>query len=285
MVNNKTYFVGIFWFIASIVISCMNDVISKYTGSNMHGAQISFFRYFFGLISLIPVILMSSKDSLKTSNISIQIVRGILLFFGISGWTYAITITKLANVTVMSFTIPLFTLLLGIFFLSEKIHWYRWVATIVGFIGIFIIISPSSLNIDKGIIIMLFSAIAFASLDIINKKFIVKETMLAMMLYSAIITTLLSLPMAIKYWQPVACHELLLMLILGIGSNLILYCLLKSFAIVDATAVAPYRYLELIISFSVGYLLFQEVPPQTTWLGACFIIPATLFIAYSETKK
>ena len=78
---------------------------------------------------------------------------------------------------------------------------------------------------------------------------------------------------------------LVLLFILGASANLILFFLLKAFAVADATALAPYRYFELVVSASIAYLVFQEIPTEATILGSIVVIPSTLFIIYSEKKQ
>jgi S-adenosylmethionine uptake transporter len=214
----------------------------------------------------------------------VHLLRGGLLFFGMSSWTYGLTIAPVTTATVISFSIPLFVLVLAIFFLNENIIWQRWVVTLVGFTGLVITLKPHASDFNPKILIFVAAAMSFAVLDIINKKFVIKESMISMLFYSAIVTSLLSLPPSVIYWQTPTMHELILLFLLGVSANLILFFLLKAFALVDATATAPYRYLELLISASAAYIIFGETPEASTLYGALIIVPSTLFIIYSEKK-
>lgn len=284
-ISKKQYFLGVSWFMLSLITSVINDIISKYSGQYLPSIEISFFRFLFTTLTLVPFILYYGKQSLKSSRPIIHVVRGCLLFFGISGWTYGITIAPIAIVTIMSFTIPLFTLILAMFFLNEKIIWQRWVATIVGFLGIALIVYPQGQGFNFEYLIFIVGAIMFAMLDIINKKFVIEESMISMLFYSALVTAVLSVGPAAYYWVQPTLKDLILFIILGASANLILYFLLKGFALVDATAVAPYRYLELLMSATLGYFIFAEIPDTNTWLSALIVIPSTLFIIYSENKN
>ena len=141
------------------------------------------------------------------------------------------------------------------------------------------------LKILPEVLIFIAAAVCFAILDIINKKFVIKETMISMLFYSAIVTAVLALPFAMQYWTPPTSEELVLLFILGASANLILFFLLKAFAVADATALAPYRYFELVVSALIAYLVFQEIPTEATILGSVVVIPSTLFIIYSEKKQ
>ncbi|UCM92376.1 MAG: DMT family transporter [Rickettsia endosymbiont of Cimex lectularius] len=282
--NNKlkTYFVGISWFILSLVSSATNDITAKYLGLRLHSFEVTGFRFFFSALILVPFILYYGKQTLKTNRPFIHIARGVLLFFAMTCWIYGLSIAPVTTATVIGFATPLFTLVLAVFFLNENIIWQRWAATLFGFIGIVITLKPHASDFNPQILIFVLASVAFAMLDIINKKFVVKESMISMLFYSALVTSLVSIPPSIMYWQTPTSSEFILLFTLGAGGSLILFFLLKAFSLVDATATAPYRYLELIISASAGYLVFNEIPENSTLYGALIIIPATLFIIYSE---
>ncbi|ABV75715.1 DMT family transporter [Rickettsia rickettsii] len=280
----KTYLTGIGWFLLSLVSSSANDVISKYLGTRLHSFEVAFFRFFFSSIVLLPFVVYYGKNTLKTSRPFVHILRGLLLFFGMTSWTYGLTIAPVTTATVVSFSIPLFTLILAVFFLNENIIWPRWVVTVVGFIGLVITLKPHAEDFNPEILYFVLAAISFAMLDIINKKFVIKESMISMLFYSAIVTAIVSLPVALQYWLTPSSFELALLFVLGSSGSLILFFLLKAFSMVDATATAPYRYLELVISVIAAYFIFNEFPDTSTLHGAVIIIPTTLFIIYSEKK-
>ncbi|MCH9754170.1 MAG: EamA family transporter, partial [Alphaproteobacteria bacterium] len=102
---------------------------------------------------------------------------------------------------------------------------------------------------------------------------------------SNVFTTLLSLIPAIYVWTPITAKDLIMFVALGLVANLILYCLLKSFEIVEASAVAPYRYIELIFASSLGYIFFGEIIDSHIIFGAVIIIIATLFVIYEGLLK
>ncbi|AFC74309.1 S-adenosylmethionine uptake transporter [Rickettsia parkeri str. Tate's Hell] len=280
----KTYLTGIGWFLLSLVSSSANDVISKYLGTRLHSFEVAFFRFFFSSIVLLPFVVYYGKNTLKTSRPFVHILRGLLLFFGMTSWTYGLTIAPVTTATVVSFSIPLFTLILAVFFLNENIIWPRWVVTVVGFIGLVVTLKPHAEDFNPEILYFVLAAISFAMLDIINKKFVIKESMISMLFYSAIVTAIVSLPVASQYWLTPSSFELALLFVLGSSGSLILFFLLKAFSMVDATATAPYRYLELVISVIAAYFIFNEFPDKSTLHGAVIIIPTTLFIIYSEKK-
>lgn len=283
--KNTIYLQGVAWFIASLFISTCNDIITKYLGHNITPYQVVFCRFLFGTITLLPFMLWHGKKSFYTSRPMVHVIRGSLLFCGIFLWAYALNHVIVTMATVINFTIPLIVVCFARIFLGENVSLARWIATLFGLIGVVVVINPTAIEFDFMSLLLVIGSIMFAGLDIINKKYIVKESMFSMLFYSNLVTLLLSFIPAYYHWIELDLHQLLLIMCLGAGANLILYCILKAFALDDASALAPYRYTELIISSTLGYLIFSEIPSINVLLGAAIIVPATFFVIYNETRK
>ena len=220
---------GILWFIAHLLISSTNDVLMKYLGLSLGVYQVVFLRFFFSTLTLLPFFLYK-KATFSTTRPLLHIVRGVLLFSGITLWCIGLTSGKVALATTINFTMPIFVLLLARIFLQESVTKFKLIATCLGLVGVVVALNPLSEVFNPYSLFLLVSAFIFATLDIVNKKFITKEPMINMIFYSSLVTMLCSIPPAIWQWQAVTIPTLLIFLILGIGANLILYCLLKSFA-------------------------------------------------------
>jgi S-adenosylmethionine uptake transporter len=133
--------------------------------------------------------------------------------------------------------------------------------------------------------ILLLSALIFALLDVINKKIVTKLNLSAMILYSSITIAILCFIPTIIFWKTPSTLDLLILLLLGLNSNLVLFSLLKAYLLCDISALAPYRYLELILSAIIGYIIFQEIPTLNVFYGGVIIVTSTIFIAYLEREK
>lgn len=284
--NQKGYVQGLFWALLVCFISCLNDVMVKLAGNRLNPAQVAFFRFFFSTLTLLPFMLPKGKKAFETVHLKIHAIRSLLLFMAIAPWCYGVIALPLTLATTISFTTPLFVVVLAAIFLKESVGWQRALATFAGFLGILVSFHPTLEGFNLMALILVASTFMFATLDIINKKLLIAdEGMLSMLFYSALGTTLLAAPLAFWQWQSPNLYELLCLITLGSGANLILFCLLKAFAATEVSALQPVRYVELLFSTLFGFLLFQEMPSWSTLMGASFIIPATLYIAYFETHQ
>lgn len=283
--NRWHYLVGTAWFVLSLIVSVTNDAFSKFLSNDLPFVEVVFLRFFFGSLSLIPFMIYYGKKSMYTSRIGLHVVRGVLLFCAIALWVLGLMHAPITVATTVTFTIPMFVLLLAGFFLKERVTIPRWLATVLGFIGIFIVVDPAGLNFSPLSLTLVFSTLMFATLDVINKKYVVKESMLAMLFYTALVTMLIAAVPTFFVWKTPTLKQMCFFFLLGCGANLILYCLLKAFRYAEASAVAPFRYIELIISAFVGWIFFQEAPTQSLFVGSLIIIPCSLFLVYTETKR
>jgi len=267
-------------------ISNLNDILVKHVGSSLSGAEVAFFRFFFSTVVLLPFMVARGKGAFVTPYPGIHFIRALLLVLAIAPWCYGVAALPLTIATTIGFTTPFFILPLAKIFLKEQVGWQRWAATVFGFIGLLVIVHPSGDAFNPMVLALVASTVMFASLDIINKKLLIKdESLLSLLFFSALGTAVFGFVPAVLTWQTPTSQQLFFLFLLGGGANLILFCVLKAYAATDVSAIQPFRYFELILSGVFGFIIFREFPTVSTLLGAAIIIPATLYIAIYETRK
>jgi S-adenosylmethionine uptake transporter len=284
MLQKPGFIRGAAWSLLVCLCSCGNDILMRLLGDRLPSMEVSFFRFAFALLILLPLVVGQGRRELKTSRPALHFFRGILGFISVSLWCYAVSQAPLTMVTVMGFTVPLFVLPLARIFLQEKVGRQRVFATLIGFVGILVTVQPQNAAYWLPMLGLVIAAISFASMDVLIKKMVVQESTLSMLFYFSLATSLASLGPALYVWQMPLPYELVLLLLLGASSNLIQYCLFKAFSAADISALAPIRYFEFPIASLLGWLLFAELPNRFTLLGACIIAPSTLYIVYHEIR-
>ena len=126
----------------------LTDIIVKFTGDRIHPAQMSIFRYGVGFILLMPLFIRTGPERLKSKRIKLHFFRAILASLGQAGIFYAVIHLHLADATAMTFTRPLFLTILAIVVLKEVVSGHRWGATIIGFVGVIVMMRPFGGEID-----------------------------------------------------------------------------------------------------------------------------------------
>ncbi|RZI47430.1 DMT family transporter [Rickettsiales endosymbiont of Peranema trichophorum] len=283
---NYQYIVGILWFIGSLILDNTNDVIMKYVGTGISAYEIIFFRFLFGSILLLPFYL--KRTIAATHNpmtLLVHLLRGTILFVGMVIWCEGLKYVNITTATAINFTIPFFVLIFANIFLKEKLSAIKIMATCVGFAGTFIVVHNEDMQLDVSCIVLLISAFLFAILDIINKYLVKSQSKVDLMFFSELTVCTLAILPTVYYWVTPTCLTVLLLGILGITGNLILLCLLQAFSSLDISALAPFRYTEIVVSATFGYFIFQEIPTTTTLIGSVVILTSTMVVTYEGYFK
>ena len=288
--SQNGYYRGIFFLILMMITSCANDVIAKFIGQRLNVLEVIFFRFFFSLITLIPFIISQKINVFQTSRTGFNIARGVLGVISFYLYTYSLIHVQIVEVVTILWTIPLFVLLLSKIFLNETIGIFRCVATLIGFSGLAFITlynceGQSAFSLKIIYLIPACSAFLFAAQDIMIKKMVHDENQLTMLFYFALVTTVLSFPAIPFVWKTPTIFELFNLMLYGFFANLMQYFIFQAFKATDLSALAPYRYLEFLISAAAGYIFFNEIPGMNVLIGASILIPSTLYLAYNENKR
>lgn len=289
------YAQGATWAVLTCFVSVSNDAITKLVGTRLDVMEIGFFRYFFSLITILPFMLPHGLEAFKTRNPKLHFWRGVWGVVALSLFIFSLIKLPMPQVTALSFTQALWFMPLAFLFLKEKIHSDRWIAAIVGFVGMLVIIlNPTSETFSMNFLesfnvyslLPIAAALCFGFLDVIAKKMVThKESTITMLFYFALATTLVGLIPAIPVWQMPTWNELFFLFLLGTGANLIQVCLFRAFAATDASSLAPFRYVDFVFSTIFSVVLFAEFPTKNTLIGAAVIIASTLYLSYREAKR
>ena len=286
--NKKGYSQGIIFLMLMMLVSCMNDVIVKHLGERLHTVELIFFRFFFSLFILLPIVFQYGSKAFKTAHPLYNILRGVLGVVSFYLYTYSLVSLQLVEVVTILWSVPLFVLVFAFFFLKERVSRLRWIATIVGFTGLSIVSiygNGASFSFQFVYVFAIISAMLFAAQDVLIKKMVATEKRITMLLYFSIVTTCLTFVPALCTWKTPTLFELTMLVFCGLFANLIQYFLFKAFEATDLSALAPFKYIEFLLSAVMGFIFFAEVPGVNAIFGAAILIPSTLYLVYSENKK
>lgn len=281
----KGYRQGVFWVIMITFCSVANDILMRILGSDLDEIQIFFCRFFFGVLAIVPLMISQGTALFKTSRPWMHFWRAVLGVCAIGGSCYSVNLLPLSVNTIFMSTQPFFFLPLAVLFLKEKVDLSRWIAILIGFIGLLIMFQPSFQTLRIIALVPIVTAFFFAISDVISKKMVVTENIQTMLFYFAVGTTAVSFVPAIIVWQTPSWYQLGMLALLGIGGNLIQVFMINAFSAAEASALSPFRYVEFIFSALFGFFLFAEIPTLMTFAGSVFIIAGTAYISYYEVQK
>lgn len=272
---------AVVWFMLCILVGCVTNALLKYLGATLNPWKITFYRCFFSTVVLLPIIYGRSASRVSVRSLGLHVVRGLVFALAMSLWSYSLPKVPIALAILINFTTPLFVLVLAPLMLNEQVTWHVWSATTLAFLGIGAVLQPVQDFSLVSLLLVLASAL-FGLLDVLNKKQLYRSSISAMLFYASFFATLFLTPAIFMPGPSPSYYEFGGLVLLGLGSNLLLYCLLRAFALSSASSLAPFRYLELPVAAMIGYFFFREVPDSSIYLGAVVVIPCTLFALYHQ---
>ena len=268
-------------FISVCAFSLM-DAIVKWSDAYPVG-QVLFFRGFCGMI---PIFFMIPReryfDFYKTNRPFLHFKRCIAGLIAIVAIFIALRKLPLATVVSISFAAPIFTTILSIFFLKEKVGIYRWLAVFVGFIGIIIISEPgfSSLNLHYLYPIIFCLGLSYVAIAI--RQLSSTEPVWLIGFYFSFSIMIISFFTFSQGWILPNLKDLFLLSMVGVLGGLANLWLTQSYKLSEVTLVTPLKYLALVFGIIFGYLFWDEIPTIKTLMGASLVIISSFIIFRRE---
>ncbi len=273
---------GFLYMFLSVCAFSVMDLIVKWS-ENYPLGQVLFFRGFFGLLFYFLII---PKERLRnfyyTERPGLHFLRCIFGLIALLAIFIALRNLPLATVVSISFAAPIFTTIFSIFFLSEKVGFFRWLAVFVGFIGIVIITEPglSSLNIYYIYPIIFCLGLSYVAIAI-RQLSSTEPVWLISLNFSAAITfvSLFTIPFG---WIMPDIKDLVLLSFIGIFGGVANLWLSQSYKYSEVSLVTPLKYLALVFAIIFGFLIWEEVPTYKTLFGALLVIISSVIIFRRE---
>ena len=273
---------GMAWMLLSTLAFMAMNGTTRYLAGQIHPFEISFFRSVFGLLFFLPLLLRQGWRPLRTTRLWSHLYRGALNGSSMLLYFLALKFAPLAKVAALFFTTPLFGTLMAVLVLRETIRGRRIAALAAGFVGMLVIVQPSADTLDFGALLVLCSALISGYAVVLIKQLSRTEGATTITIYTGLVTTPLSLIVALPYWQTPTGEQLAWMIWMGGLGSIGQYAMVKAFSEAEVTAVLPLDFTKLIWSAVIGYLAFGEVPEIWTWVGGAIICASAVYIAHRE---
>mgnify|MGYP000918269723 FL=1 len=276
---------GFLYMFLSICGFSLMDVIVKWSVDYPIG-QILFFRGFFGIIFYFFIIPRDRLHNFyQTKRLGLHSLRCIAGLIAIVAIFIALRKLPLATVVSISFAAPIFTTIFSIFLLSEKVGVYRWLAVLVGFIGISIITEPGINELNIYYIFPIIFCLGLSYVAITLRQLSSTEPVWLISLFFSIAITFLSLITIPFGWVMPSFNHFMILSLIGIFGGVSNLWLSQSYKYSEVSLVTPLKYLTLVFAIIFGYFIWDEIPTLKTLVGAFLVIVSTLIIFRREIYK
>jgi len=267
--------------VAALAFSIMVALIRTAT-EQVHPFEVAFFRNLFALAFLAPWLIRTRFSVLTTGKLKLHGVRAITGLVAMLTWFMALASLPMAEAVSLSFTAPLFATIGAALFLNEIVRKRRWSATIIGFVGVLVILRPGLDTVPPSAVLVLVSALFAAVSALLIKVLSRTQSPGEIVAYLAIFLTPLSFVAALPFWAWPSWQMLGVMFLAGGCGTLGHLAFARAMRVADASAVIPFDYLRLPLVAVIGYFVFGEAMDAISWLGAAIIIGSSIYIARRE---
>ncbi len=277
---------GLLWSLVAGLFFVLLNTLQRSLTLQIDPLQSQFLRYFCGLLVMLPFVWRAGLAAYRPQNVGGQFTRGVVHTVGLALWFTALPKIPLADTTAIGFTTPIFIMLGAWLVLREPMRWERWLAALIGFGGVLVVVGPGLAGSGNyHTLIMLASAPVFAASFLITKALTRSERPSVIVLWQSLTISVLSLPLALLNWQAPTLAQWAGYLLCGLLGSSAHYCLTRSYAVADISATQSLKFLDLVWAALLGWLVFAEVPTETSLIGGLIIAGATIWIARRESRR
>jgi len=269
--------------VGAMVLFSAGHGLVRFASDELHSFQIGFLRSVFGLIFLLPIILKGWDFSdLRVKRPKLHIIRGALSAMNTLAWFTAIAIMPLGEAVALNFTSPLFATLLAAIFLGEAVRARRWTATIVGFIGVLIVVRPGGETVQLGAILALGSALSIAVNVLLIRVMSQEDSTRAIVTTFNLAIVFFTLIPAMIVWTWPSPLMWAVTFAVGVTTTVAHLMLTKAMSLAEASAIVPLEFIRLPLAVLIGFVWFSEILDGWTILGATIIGCSAVYIARRE---
>ncbi len=281
--QNDSFGTAVAFLMLGVVGGLSLDVCAKWLLQSYTLQQFVFLRSIFGLLVFFLIARWyGGFSSLATRRWPWHLLRTLLASGAMFGFFYGLIYMPLVNALTLAFTAPLIVTALSVPILGEHVGWRRWIAALVGFAGVLIILRPGSGLIDVASLAVLGAAVSYAGLAITARKLAGTESSFALSVYVVTGPLLISSFTVGGNWSPPDASGWFLFLLAGVFSALAWIGIVGGYRRAAPVVLAPFEYTALIGAAIAGYMIWDEVPDRWVVVGALIIISSGLYIVYRE---
>lgn len=235
--------------------------------------QIMLMRSVLGMALLWPLVhAAGGLSAMRTQRLPLHAARNVVHYAAQYGWFVALTLIPLAQLVSIEFTMPIWSAVLAVFFLGERMNGRKWLAVLLGLVGVAVIVRPSAGTVDAGQLIALACAFGFAISVVLVKSLTRTDAAIAVIFWMLVIQSAIGLVPALLVWQWPSAQTWGWVLVVAFCGTYSHYCFARAMQHADTTVVVPMDFLRVPLTALAGWLVYSEQVDLLTGLGVLLIL-------------
>jgi drug/metabolite transporter (DMT)-like permease len=278
---------GILLMIGATFMFSVSSAASKVLVADYPPGEVMFVRTAISLIVVAMVILPRTGFAVyRTSKPGSHVLRAMSQTASQTCIILAFSLMPFASVVAISFAAPLVATLASAYFLREPVGGARWIALIVGFLGVLIVTNPGAETFQIGALFALGNAILYGTVTAGVRGMSGTESTDTLMMYQMTLLTLTfgcMLPLGARW--PASGTDVMWMLVLGFANVIGQYWWTRALHVAPTSAVSPFYYLMLVWSLLIGFGIWGDLPTASLLIGSAVVVGSGLFLLWRESRK
>ncbi|MFL2668396.1 MAG: DMT family transporter [Alphaproteobacteria bacterium] len=258
----------------------MNDAATKYLAENYPMGQVLGLRQSVALLVILAYVWWSgSWEKLRINHRSGQAWRAAVHCGSAVLIIWALTLLPIATVTAIVFSSPLVVLIFSMRFLGEGVSWQRWIAVIIGFTGVLVIVRPGGVSFEWALLVAVSAAIVSGFRDLLTRRLSRTDTSISMLFWASALLITLSLLTIPFGWHPLTLGGSFWFIINGLLNAGAHFLMIEALRLGDAALVSPFRYSAILWAILTGFIVWNQLPDTFTVVGAAMLIISGILIS------
>jgi drug/metabolite transporter (DMT)-like permease len=277
---------GIALVVVATLLFASHDALSKFLGGLYPIIMVVWARYLVHTLLMAGIFLPKAGMAvLRTHRPLLQTLRALSLLSTSLLFTAGLQYLPLAEATAVNFLAPVLVTALSVPLLKERVTLGQWLAVVMGFVGVLVVVHPGGAMFTPAILFPFGSALGFCFYQVLTRKLAVYDSPTTSNFYAGLCNTLVMTALVPFFWQTPQWHHALLMLALG-GFGMTAHLLLtQAFRFAAPALLAPFSYCQIVFAGLLGLLIFGQAPDTTSLVGIAIICLSGLGAAWMQRGK
>ena len=277
---------GIGFMIVAVTFFNLKDGIAKFLSASYPIIELVFFQYIVMFLIMLPIVVFRGGwHSLVTNHTYSLLLRGTIGVVAVGLLFAAVSQIPIADAYAISFISPIVVTLLSPFLLGENVGIRRWLAVVIGFGGVLLVIQPGFREFQTGSLIAISAGVMFGLYGIVTRKLTQHELPRIMMVYTSFVGVVGVSPFLPTIWVTPQLDHSGMILAMGILATVGHALMVYSYAAAPAVVVTPFLYTSMIAATIQGYFIFGDFPNIIAWTGISTIIACGIYTTLREAKQ
>ncbi len=270
--------------LAAVLSSFLHVGVRTMASRGLPSAEIVFLRTLLTVLITLPFVFRPGHMAWRTNVPSGHLLRGAVGMSSMWAWYYALSNMPLGDAATLGQTTGLFVVAGSAFWFREQVGVARWLALLTGMLGAMIVLKPGASALSWPALLALCSSALWALSLLMAKDMAKYDSTLTITFYQPLTIMPLALLATLPVWVTPTLTDIGLLVVMAAAAGLSNFCTVKALSTADASITAPIDYTKLLWTTLAGYLLFNEWPGLSSWIGGALIVAASLFIVIYERR-